>query len=132
MTRISAVTLALVLGACTHQQTSNPPTTTSAIIPQSAQPIAAPEADMDIPLTFQNDPGVAATNDARVSNAIYAGLLYDRALAPLAQEVDITTTHGTVVMTGHVRSAADKEQLEQKARSTPGARTVEDRLVIGR
>jgi hypothetical protein len=120
MKRIATVALALALGACTHQQTTNPPSTTAATFGPAARPIPPPRLD----------PG--ADNDGRVTNAIYAGMLDDESLAPAAQEIDATTDHGNVILTGRVGTLEEKNKLELKVRSTDGVQSVDDRVEVAR
>ena len=122
---IACVTLAL--SACAHEQTRAPVTTTSAA---GSLPPAAAKADATVGLTSETIATAAA--DGRITDAIYAGLLNDDKLRPLAQEVDVRTAQGRVTLDGRVASPAERARIEIKARSTPGVASVRDRITVAR
>lgn len=47
-----------------------------------------------------------------------------------ARRVEVTTTDGTVVLSGHVRSWAERQEAERAAWSAPGVWQVDDRLTV--
>jgi len=122
---IACVTLALC--ACAHEQDRAPVTTTSAAV---SLPPAAARADTTVGLDV--NPVEIAGRDGRITDAIYGGLLGDDALRELAPEVDITTSNGNVVLRGRVASPAERDQIESKARHTPGVLGVDDRIEVSR
>src|SRR5580765_1259047 len=108
MTRM-IIGIALVLVACAHEQQRSGVTTTSVTIPPApaTTPQTAPEpqsrkADASgISMDVQTDLGT--TTDGRISDSIYAGILADMKLSLAAQQSDITTRDGYVVLSGRVR-----------------------------
>ena len=117
----------LALAACAHEQNTTPVTTTSAAV---TLPPAAAQADATVGLTSMRIAAAAA--DGRITDAIYAGMLSDDKLRPLAQEVDVKTSRGRVVLRGRVPSPAARTRIEAKALNTPGVVTVDDRIVVAR
>jgi hypothetical protein len=137
MTRM-IIGVALVLVACAHEQQSSGVTTTSVTIPPPAAttPRTAPAPEPQAPnvetsgisMDVQTDLG--ATADGRISDAIYAGVLTDAKLGLAAQQVDITTRDGNVVLSGRVRTDAERDAIVLRARNTAGVKSVDDRLVV--
>ena len=137
MTRM-IIGLALVLVACAHEQQSSGVTTTSVTIPPTTTttprtaPAPEPQArqveSSGISMDVQTDLGT--TTDGRISDAIYAGILSDAKLGLAAQQIDITTRDGNVVLSGRVRTDAEREAIVQRARNTAGVRHVDDRLEV--
>lgn len=99
------------------------PQTAPAPEPQS-QKVEAAGISMDV----QTDPGTSA--DGRVTDAIYAGILTDQKLGLAAQQIDITTRDGNVVLSGRVRTDAERAAIVERARNTAGVRNVDDRLEV--
>jgi hypothetical protein len=121
--------LALALAACAHSQPQSGVTTTSAtILPREAQstPVTAPEPQRSFDALM--DPG--ATPDGRISDSIYAGILADRKLGIAAQEIDVTTRDGNVVLSGRVHTDAERDAIVEKAHNTAGVKSVDDRLEV--
>ena len=119
--------LTLALAACAHQQETGA-TTTSASIPTTAEPQPSKVELSGASIDLEKDLG--ARRDGRVTNAIYAGMLADDALRAAAQEVDVTTHDGNVVLRGRVRSDAQRAAIVRKARATDGVKNVDDRLRV--
>jgi osmotically-inducible protein OsmY len=130
------ICVALVLTACAHEQQSSGVATTSVTIPPAAQttPRTAPQpqaqkvensgVSMDVPTDL-------GTNvDGRVSDAIYAGILTDPKLGLAAQEIDITTRDGNVLLTGRVHTDTERDAIIERARNTAGVKSVDDRLEV--
>ena len=65
-----------------------------------------------------------------VTDAIYAGILADPKLGIAAQQIDITTRDGNVVLSGRVHTDAEREAIVARARNTAGVRNVDDRLEV--
>jgi len=135
MVGFATVTLALV--GCYHEPTQNARvTTTSVTIPPAARttPATAPEPQRSkveasgISFDMQTDPGT--TGDGRISDAIYAGILADPKLGLAAQEIDVTTREGNVVLSGRVHTDAERTAIVERARNTAGVRNVDDRLEV--
>ncbi|HEY1954148.1 MAG TPA: BON domain-containing protein [Polyangiaceae bacterium] len=122
---IACVTLALT--ACTHEQDRAPVSTTSATV---SAPAAAARADTTVGLDM--NPVVIPGADGRITDAVYGGLLTDDKLRGLAQDVDVTTSAGNVILSGHVNTAAERAAIESKVRHTPGVLNVEDRIDVAR
>jgi len=130
--------VALVLVACAHEQQSSGVTTTSVTIPneaaQTATPRTAPEPqpqkveNSGVSMDVQTDLGTTA--DGRISDAIYAGILADPKLGIAAQEIDVTTRNGNVVLSGHVHTDAERDAIVERARNTAGVRNVDDQLQV--
>ena len=130
--------VALVLVACAHEQQGGGVTTTSVTIPPATQttPRTAPAPEPQsqrvensgVSMDVQTDLGTNA--DGRVSDAIYAGILADPKLGIAAQEIDITTRDGNVVLSGRVHTDAERDAIVQRARNTAGVRNVDDRLEV--
>jgi osmotically-inducible protein OsmY len=140
MTRM-IIGVALVLVACAHQQQSSGVTTTSVTIPnaagetaRTAAPTAAPEPQSQkvessgVSMDVKTDLGTTA--DGRISDAIYAGILADPKLGLAAQEIDVTTRDGNVVLSGRVHTDAERAAIEERARNTAGVKSVDDRLEV--
>jgi osmotically-inducible protein OsmY len=129
---------ALVLVACAHEQTNSGVTTTSVTIPPAAvttpRTAPAPEPQSQqvensgVSMDVQTDLG--ATSDGRISDAIYAGILADPKLGIAAQQIDITTRGGNVLLNGRVHSEAEREAIVERARNTAGVKKVDDRLEV--
>ena len=130
--------IALVLVACAHEQQSSGVATTSVTIPPAAAttPRTAPAPEPQAPnveasgisMDVQTDLGTTA--DGRISDSIYAGILADMKLSLSAQQIDITTRDGNVVLNGRVRSDAERNAIVERARNTAGVKNVDDRLVV--
>lgn len=133
--------VALVLVACAHQQQSSGVTTTSVTIPnatgeaaRTATPRTAPEPQPQkveasgISMDVQTDLGTTA--DGRISDAIYAGILADPKLGIAAQQIDVTTRDGNVVLSGRVYNDAERDAIVERARNTAGVKNVDDRLQV--
>jgi osmotically-inducible protein OsmY len=60
----------------------------------------------------------------RITEAIQRNATLD------AQQIEVTTTNGTVRLTGHVRSLWEKRVAEEAARSAPGVREVDNELAV--
>ena len=130
--------VALVLVACAHQQQSSGVTTTSVTIPPATAttprtaPAPEPQAQKveasGISMDVQTDLGT--TTDGRISDAIYAGILADPKLGIAAQQIDITTRDGNVVLSGRVHTDAERDQIVNRARNTAGVKNVDDRLEV--
>ena len=130
--------IALVLVACAHEQQSSGVTTTSVTIPPgtTATPRTAPAPEPQsqkveasgISMDVRTDPGTSG--DGRMTDAIYAGILADPKLGIAAQQIDITTRDGNVVLSGRVHTDAEREAIVARARNTAGVRNVDDRLEV--
>jgi len=130
--------IALVLVACAHEQQSSGVTTTSVTIPPgtAATPRTAPAPEPQsqkveasgISMDVRTDPGTSG--DGRMTDAIYAGILADPKLGIAAQQIDITTRDGNVVLSGRVHTDAEREAIVARARNTAGVRNVDDRLEV--
>lgn len=138
MTRM-IIGVALVLVACAHeQQSSGVTTTTSATMPPTTattprtapapQPQAQKVESSGVSMDVQTDLG--ATTDGRISDGIYAGILADPKLGIAAQEIDVTTRDGNVVLSGRVHTDAERDAIVERARNTAGVKNVDDRLQV--
>lgn len=139
MTRM-IIGVALVLVACAHQQQGSGVTTTSATIPQATTTVTTPRTApapqpqspkveaSGVSMDVQTDLG--ATGDGRISDAIYAGILADPKLGIAAQEIDVTSHDGNVVLSGRVHTDAERDAIVQRARNTAGVKNVDDRLEV--
>lgn len=138
MTRIMVgfATLFALAGCYTEPAQRAPVTTTSVTIPPAAQttPATAPEPQRSkveasgISFDLQTDPGTTA--DGRISDAIYAGILADPKLGLAAQQIDVTTRDGNVVLNGRVPTETERTAIEERARNTSGVRNVDDRIEV--
>ena len=131
--------IALVLVACAHEQQSSGVTTTSVTIPPATAattprtaPAPEPQAqkveNAGVSMDVHTDLGTTA--DGRISDAIYAGILADPKLGIAAQEIDITTRDGNVVLNGRVHSDAERDAIIERARNTAGVKNVDSRLEV--
>jgi osmotically-inducible protein OsmY len=130
--------VALVLVACAHEQQNSGVTTTSVTVPPAAAttPRTAPAPEPQsrqvensgVSMDVQTDLG--ASSDGRISDAIYAGILADPKLGLAAQQIDVTTRDGNVVLSGRVRTDAERAAIVQRARNTAGVKNVDDRLEV--
>ena len=129
--------VALVLVACAHEQPSTVTTTSVTIPPAPATtprtaPTPAPQGSRveasGVSMDVQTDLG--ASGDGRISDAIYAGILADPKLGIAAQQIDITTRDGNVVLSGRVHSEAERSAILERARNTAGVQSVDDRLEV--
>ena len=139
MTRIKVgfATVTLALAGCYHSPAQQAPvTTTSVTIPPAAQttPATASEPQRSkveasgISFDVQTDRGTTA--DGRTSDAIYAGILSDPRLGIAAQQIDVTTRDGNVVLSGRVHSDAERAAIVEKAHNTAGVKNVDDRIEV--
>ena len=125
------------LAGCWHEPAQRAPvTTTSVTIPPAAQttPSTAPEPQQSkveasgISMDVQTDPGTSA--DGRISDAIYAGILSDPKLGIAAQQIDVTTRDGNVVLSGRVRTDSERMTIEARTRNTAGVKNVDNRIEV--
>ena len=70
----------------------------------------------------------ARIEDGTVTAAVKAKLLADQTVSGM--RIDVDTRDGVVTLTGTVASAAAKTRANELARSTEGARRVEDKLTV--
>ncbi len=131
---IIAVAFALV--ACAHEQQDSAVTTTSVTIPPAAQttpysaPAPQPQKTENSGVSMDTPTDLGTNADGRVSDAIYAGILTDPKLGLAAQEVDITTRDGNVVLAGRVHTDMERDAIVQRALNTAGVKSVNDRLEV--
>jgi osmotically-inducible protein OsmY len=138
MTRIMVGFATLfALAGCWHEPAQRAPvTTTSVTIPPAAQttPSTAPEPQRSkvevsgMSFDVQTDPGTTA--DGRISDGIYAGILSDPKHGFAAQQIDVTTHDGNVVLSGRVRTESERVTIEERARNTAGVKNVDNRLDV--
>lgn len=62
-------------------------------------------------------------DDAAITTVIKAQLLQAR--LPSAEDIEVRTLHGTVLLSGWVPSDSDKRQAERLARTAPCARSAQ-------
>ena len=70
----------------------------------------------------------ALIEDGAVTAAVKAKLLADQTVSGM--RIDVDTRDGVVTLTGVVANAAAKARANELARSTTGARRVEDKLTV--
>jgi hypothetical protein len=135
MSRMIAIAVAFALVACAHEQ-DRPVTTTSVTIPPAARttpqtaPSPQPQKTENSGVSMDLPTDIGTNADGRVSDAIYAGILTDPKLGLAAQEVDITTRDGNVVLVGRVHTDTERDAIVQRAINTAGVKSVDDRLEV--
>ena len=67
-------------------------------------------------------------DDAAITTVIKAELVQAR--LPSAEDIEVRTLHGTVLLSGWVPSDSDKRQAERLARNAPHVREVRNRLEV--
>ncbi|MFL6604997.1 MAG: BON domain-containing protein [Steroidobacteraceae bacterium] len=67
--------------------------------------------------------------DSYITTKVKAELAKDRATK--AKDIKVTTTDGVVVLSGTVRSEAEKQKAEQDTRSIKGVTEVRNELSVG-
>ena len=132
---VGFATLTLALAGCFHEPSQQAPvTTTSGTLQTTPRTAPAPEPQASqvetsgVSMDVQTDLG--ATADGRISDAIYAGILSDAKLGLAAQQIDITTRNGNVVLNDRVRTDAERNAIVERARNTAGVRNVDDHLQV--
>ncbi len=71
------------------------------------------------------------SDDLNITQRIRRAILEDDSLSIYAQNVKIITQHGVVTLRGSVRSTAEKDSVEQKARTVVGAANVRNEIQVG-
>ncbi len=70
----------------------------------------------------------AATDDAGISTRVRTALLNDREVA--ANNINVTATNGLVILSGSVRTAAERDRAVAVARQTSGVSDVRSELAV--
>ena len=72
----------------------------------------------------------ARERDQSTSDAIVQGIVADANLSPRAKQVDVTTHGGHVTLRGEVPSEQERQEIDAKARFTPGVLDVDDHIKV--
>jgi hypothetical protein len=69
--------------------------------------------------------------DRAVSQSVTNALTTAGVPAHTIQNIHVRSLNGRVTLTGHVSTQAEKDQIENQVKETPGVRTVIDQLRVG-
>jgi osmotically-inducible protein OsmY len=76
------------------------------------------------------DQGKNNLNDREIMQKIRKGVMDDKSLSTYAHNVKIISQNGKVTLKGPVRSAEEKQSIEQKATDVAGAGNVTNEITI--
>jgi osmotically-inducible protein OsmY len=76
------------------------------------------------------DQGKNNLNDREIMQKIRKGVMDDKSLSTYAHNVKIISQNGKVTLKGPVRSAEEKQSIEQKAAEVAGAGNVTNEITI--
>ena len=116
----SMVGSALALAAGLNAQQSTAPDNTKVNKRDRAK--TSPTAD-----TAKDNP-----SDREIMQKIRKSIMDDKSLSMYAHNVKVIAQNGSVTLKGPVRSAAEKETIEQKATEVAGAGKVTNQLTVAR
>ncbi len=74
--------------------------------------------------------GTHSEADWHITMNVKKAFMTDSDLSMSAKFVSVSTTNGTVSLTGTVSSKEESKKLERKAQSVPGVRSVDNQLMI--
>jgi hypothetical protein len=133
MTRIMFVWITAALVGCGTTHVDSTTTTSANVTPNRvAVPVWSPSPQVgDSQMPFDLPPALIRENpDAKITSMVLESILIDANLSPRAKEVGITTHDGRVTLSGNVPTEHERQRIDNRARSVPGVRVVEDRMEI--
>lgn len=99
-----------------------------------ANPSTNPAPSNTNPSTHPNNPSTpnpqTQNQDQDLSTRVRRAIDDDTALAPMAQDLQVTATNGTVTLRGSVASQSDKDAIGNKAKGVAGVQNVVNNLTV--